>query len=194
MAEPVASVRPFRAGPRPAPAQRRPPLQLAPPPAPLPKRRFYLQVRTRFLISVAASIAWAGLCTWLAIPWIYELAQLVTLPIALAIILGIAIIPGYLNVQLASSLVLDRPRPLEPHEALPGITLIVAAYNEEQVIAETLAYALRCDYAGPFEVVVADDGSTDATRSLVREAAAQDPRVRLVEACLLYTSPSPRDS
>jgi biofilm PGA synthesis N-glycosyltransferase PgaC len=182
MAEPVASVRPFRAGPRPAPAQRRPPLQLAPPPAPLPQRRFYLQVRTRFLISVAASIAWAGFCIWLAIPWIYELAQLVTLPIALAIVLGIAIIPGYLNVQLATSILLDRPRPLEPHKRLPGITLIVAAYNEEQVIAETLAYVLRSDYAGPIEVVVADDGSTDATRSLVREAAAQDPRVRLVEA------------
>jgi hypothetical protein len=93
----------------------------------------------------------------------------VTLPIALAIILGIAIIPGYLNVQLASSLVLDRPRPLEPHEALPGITLIVAAYNEEQAIAETLAYALRSDYAGPLEVVVADAGRrTRRARSFAR--------------------------
>ena len=172
----------FRAVPQRAPSRRQPTLRLVPPPAPLPARRFYLRVRTRFLISVAASLAWAGLCAWIAIPWIYDLAQLVTLPIALAIILGIAIIPGYLNVQLVSLLLLDRPRPLEVQQTLPGITVIVAAYNEEKVIAETVAYALRSEYAGSLEVVVADDGSTDATRSLVRQAVERDSRLRLVEA------------
>jgi biofilm PGA synthesis N-glycosyltransferase PgaC len=148
----------------------------------LPDRRLYLRVRTRFLITVAAGLVWAGFSIWIAIPWIYDLAQLVTLPVALAIILGIAVIPGYLNVQLVTSILLDRPRALELEGTLPAITVIIAAYNEEGSIEETVRYALCSDYPGPLEVVVADDGSTDATRELVRSAAAEDGRVRLSEA------------
>jgi biofilm PGA synthesis N-glycosyltransferase PgaC len=122
------------------------------------------------------------LSIWLAIPWIYDLGELVTLPVAIAIILGIAVIPGYLNMQLVTSILLDRPRPLELTGSLPAITLIIAAYNEERAIEETIRYALGSDYPGRLEVVVADDGSTDSTRELVRKVAAEDARIRLSEA------------
>jgi hypothetical protein len=41
-----------------------------------------------------------------------RLGRIVTLPIAIAVICGIAIIPGYLNVQLASSLRLETELPV----------------------------------------------------------------------------------
>jgi len=149
---------------------------------PVRRRRFYLRVRTRFLISVAVALAWAGFSLWLSIPWIQDLASYVTLPIAILIVAGIAIIPGYLNMQLIMSILLDRAPPLELERTCPPITLMVAAYNEEASIEETVEYALRSDYRGELEVVVADDGSTDATPEIVRRLAATDPRVRLVEA------------
>ena len=40
------------------------------------------------------------------------------------------------------------------------ISVVIAAYNEEKLIAETLRTLLATDYKGEIEVVVVDDGST----------------------------------
>jgi biofilm PGA synthesis N-glycosyltransferase PgaC len=129
---------------------------------------------------VLAGVAWASFSAWLSFGWIYDLADTLTLAGALAVVIGIAIVPGYLNVQLVTSLVLDRPPPLRLDGPFPRVALLIAAYNEEDAIEETLRYALRQDYPGALEIVVADDGSTDGTRAVVRRVAAEDPRVRLV--------------
>jgi poly-beta-1,6-N-acetyl-D-glucosamine synthase len=161
-------------------------LVLAVPPRELPwgvgRFRFYLRVRTRFFLSIAAGLLWSGLSAWIALGWIESLGHVVTLPVAILIIAGIAIVPGYLNVQLVSSLVLDRPRPIELDQDYPDLTLLIAAYNEEERIRETLEYALRQDYPGRLEVVVADDGSTDRTCEIADLVGRADPRVRVVNA------------
>jgi biofilm PGA synthesis N-glycosyltransferase PgaC len=142
----------------------------------------YVRVRTRFIATVLAGLAWASFSTWLALGWISELAGLVTLPVAIFVIAGIALIPGYLNIQLVTALLLDRLKPLRFDRPFPAISLLIAAYNEEERIGETLAYALRQDYPGELEIVVVDDGSLDRTREIVLEVAAEDERVRLVRA------------
>jgi cellulose synthase/poly-beta-1,6-N-acetylglucosamine synthase-like glycosyltransferase len=56
---------------------------------------------------------------------------------------------------------------------LPSVSLIVAAHDEEQVIAAKVANALGLDYPRELlEVIVASDGSTDRTAELAREAGA----------------------
>src|SRR5450432_734409 len=60
------------------------------------------------------------------------------------------------------------------------ISIIVAAYNEGKVIAETLRALLATDYAGEVEVIVIDDGSQDQTAAEAEAVAANDPRVRLL--------------
>lgn len=73
-----------------------------------------------------------------------------------------------------------QPRsPLEPAFA-PALSVVMAAYNEEKVIAKTLAAILRTDYAGALEVLVVDDGSSDTTAQIVAELAAADGRIRLL--------------
>jgi poly-beta-1,6-N-acetyl-D-glucosamine synthase len=64
----------------------------------------------------------------------------------------------------------------------PPVTVMIAAYNEQESIDETLDYVLRSDYPDDFQVVVADDGSSDATREIVGIYAERDQRVRLLEA------------
>jgi cellulose synthase/poly-beta-1,6-N-acetylglucosamine synthase-like glycosyltransferase/spore germination protein YaaH/peptidoglycan/xylan/chitin deacetylase (PgdA/CDA1 family) len=58
-------------------------------------------------------------------------------------------------------------------------TVVVPAYNEEKVIAATLAGVLASEHRD-LEVVVVDDGSTDGTAEVVLDVARRDPRVRLV--------------
>jgi cellulose synthase/poly-beta-1,6-N-acetylglucosamine synthase-like glycosyltransferase len=65
----------------------------------------------------------------------------------------------------------------------PSVSLLVAAYNEAAVIASKIRNSLAIDYpADGLEVVVASDGSTDATAEIVRSLARDEApgRVRLL--------------
>jgi cellulose synthase/poly-beta-1,6-N-acetylglucosamine synthase-like glycosyltransferase len=56
---------------------------------------------------------------------------------------------------------------------LPTVSLIVAAYDEEEVIAAKVANALALDYPRQrLQVIVASDGSADATAERARAAGA----------------------
>jgi biofilm PGA synthesis N-glycosyltransferase PgaC len=132
------------------------------------------------MLTFLAGACWVCFSLWLSRSWIRTLGHDITMPLALLVIVGIALIPGYLNIQLLSSILLDRPPRLRLHLDFPEVMLLIAAYNEEGSIAETLDYALRSDYPGSFAITVADDGSTDRTREIVAEYAARDPRVRLL--------------
>lgn len=61
----------------------------------------------------------------------------------------------------------------------PTVAVIVPAFNEEKVIVQTITSLLGSDHPPNFEIVVVDDGSTDDTHRRVREAFADEPRVRL---------------
>jgi cellulose synthase/poly-beta-1,6-N-acetylglucosamine synthase-like glycosyltransferase len=62
--------------------------------------------------------------------------------------------------------------PAEPAE-LPRVSLIVAAYDEEEVIEAKVANALGLDYPRELlELIVASDGSYDATAERARAAGA----------------------
>ncbi len=69
-----------------------------------------------------------------------------------------------------------RPTPPDYH---PTVSVIIPAYNEERVIADSVARVLASDYPD-LEVIVADDGSKDATSQVVRDRFAGDPRVTLL--------------
>ena len=60
-----------------------------------------------------------------------------------------------------------------PGDELPTVSLIVAAYDEEEVIEEKVANALALDYPRDrLELIVASDGSYDATAERARAAGA----------------------
>jgi cellulose synthase/poly-beta-1,6-N-acetylglucosamine synthase-like glycosyltransferase len=74
-----------------------------------------------------------------------------------------------------------RGHPVRKGDATPGVTLIVAAHNEETVIERRLQNLLELDYpADLLDIVVASDASTDGTDALVEAVAAREPRVRLL--------------
>ena len=60
------------------------------------------------------------------------------------------------------------------------VTVVVPAYNRASTIERCLHSVLSQTYRR-WEVVVVDDGSTDATKDVVRRMAAEEPRIRLVE-------------
>lgn len=68
----------------------------------------------------------------------------------------------------------------EGMNGVPKISVAVPVYNEESIVEELLRRVLTVLDSlpgGPHEIVLADDGSSDRTWSMIEQAAARDPRV-----------------
>ena len=135
-------------------------------------------VRTKFTLAMVLSLAWFALTAWIAIPWMRDLAALANWPVALFVVGGIALVPGLMNAFLATSLLIDKRPPRRSFAHYPGISILIAAFNEERSILETLESIALQNYPGDFEVLVIDDGSTDRTARIVETMS--HPWLRLV--------------
>jgi hypothetical protein len=84
-----------------------------------------------------------------------------------------ALLLAWTHALYGAALRLLPARPLRSEAWTPSVSLIVAAYAEEAVIAAKVANALALDYPREqLEVIVACDGSPDRTAELARRAGA----------------------
>ena len=65
-------------------------------------------------------------------------------------------------------------------EPKPDVSILIAARNESAGIRATLDSVLTQDYAGKWEVWVADDRSDDDTPKILEEYAARNPRLHVL--------------
>ena len=62
---------------------------------------------------------------------------------------------------------------------MPAVSVITPAWNAAAHIGETIA-SVRAQTFADWEWLIVDDGSTDDTVALIEQAAAVDPRIRLL--------------
>jgi hypothetical protein len=94
------------------------------------------------------------------------------------VLLALAVIPAVL-VPMNLSVLRRTPRFQPRPDTL--VSILIPARNEADNIGPALDAALGTRGV-PVEILVMDDGSTDATPSIVRAYANRDPRVRLLTA------------
>jgi peptidoglycan-N-acetylglucosamine deacetylase len=94
--------------------------------------------------------------------------------LGILLVSGRAIIIGLL--ALAEKL---RAGPADDPNFRPRVSVLIPAYNEEEVIVQTVTSALASDHPH-MEIVVVNDGSVDRTRELLEENFGSDPRVRII--------------
>jgi biofilm PGA synthesis N-glycosyltransferase PgaC len=129
-------------------------------------RAWYLPVRAKFALSLTIGATWFALSLWLATLWIRDLSSIMGPFLAWFAVGGIALVPGFMNAFLAASLLVDRRPERRAPDQYPGISILIAAYNEGASIANTLESIAKSGYPGEFEVIVIDDGSSDTTADL----------------------------
>ena len=69
-----------------------------------------------------------------------------------------------------------------PDSGSVDLTIVVAAMNAAKTIRSQVASLLDQQWKGSWEVIVADNGSTDGTRSILEVVARTDRRLRLIDA------------
>jgi hypothetical protein len=84
----------------------------------------------------------------------------------------------YAVVTFANLAIFRVPR--RPDTTLPAVSILIPARNEADNIGPAID-AARATEGIDIEIVVLDDGSADGTSDVVRDRAATDPRVRLLE-------------
>ncbi|GAB2500795.1 glycosyltransferase family 2 protein [Arenimonas alkanexedens] len=122
----------------------------------------------KYFLGVGLATGWMCLSVWLSLPWLRELGSVFGMPLALLSIAFIAYVPGFMNAFLIGSILSDRRPSRASLQRHPPICVLVACYNEEQNVADTLLSLSLQSYFGPMEVVVIDDGSTDDTLAIAR--------------------------
>lgn len=91
---------------------------------------------------------------------------------------------GLLSYFILTLYFSKKPRSINKRQIFPSVSLIIATFNEEKVIARKLANTVELDYPrDKFEIVIVDSGSTDNTRLIVNDfaqKAAGNTKIRLL--------------
>lgn len=143
--------------------------------------QIYFSVQLKFVVALIGACFWAVFSIWISLNWLHDLSGYIGYFAAVYLIYGIAIIPGFMNSFSAFSLMMDRRPKRQRLASYPGITMLVAAYNEAASIQDTLVSIGIQDYPGELQVIVINDGSQDETADIVREAQLQFPWLSLLD-------------
>jgi biofilm PGA synthesis N-glycosyltransferase PgaC len=141
----------------------------------------YLKVNTKFQLALTFAILWSIFSIWASQFWYHDLSTVIGGFLAGFLILFIAIVPGFINAFMIFSLFMDK-RPLRKHlDTYPPISILIAAYNEEAVIANTLESIAKQNYPGVLEVIFVDDGSKDETHAVCHQLTSTYPWLRCIK-------------
>jgi poly-beta-1,6-N-acetyl-D-glucosamine synthase len=141
---------------------------------------FGMRPTLRFALAVTGTIAYVAFSVTVSSTWRDELQRAIGPVMAWVIPIFMAYIPGVVIGFLCFTLIFTRymPPPLGyapqgpwPRGEWPAVTVIIAAYNEEDAIERTIDRLAATSYAGTVSVVLADNNSSDRTAELAEAAA-----------------------
>lgn len=119
------------------------------------------------------ALAWGNLSVARARSWGWLILQVLFLGCTMLAVVRVVMLGGLTLLQVKK-----QPKVL-PVGYRPRVTVLIPAFNEEKVVARTIDSLLHTGYAN-IEILVVDDGSTDATSAVVERIVESEPRVRLL--------------
>jgi biofilm PGA synthesis N-glycosyltransferase PgaC len=137
------------------------------------KKHRYIDVTNKFWLGHGAALLWLLFSILVSVPWVNDLGALVGKPLTVILITGIGYIPGYTNMFMLVSLLLDRQPLFKINNPTAPVTIIIACRNEETRIGNTLRYIKKQDYRGPIKVIVVDNASYDKTAETARKVGEE---------------------
>jgi len=141
----------------------------------------YVSIKNKYVICLTLAITWMAFSIWLSMPWYQDLSKEIGWILAIFFISFIAIVPGFMNAFVISSLLVDDRPEILKEQQYPAITILIAAYNEANDIATTLRSIFVQDYPGIVHIIAINDGSRDGTADAIRGLMADHPNLQLID-------------
>ncbi len=112
--------------------------------------------------------------------FIFTMFQWFRFFIGIIFVLGIFLVSGRaLIIGLLALIEKLRPDHAVMPDPLPGVTVLIPAHNEENVIVQTVNSVLQSKYED-LRLIVVNDGSADRTGELLDAHFSREPRVRII--------------
>ncbi len=142
--------------------------------------RIYIPIKEKFLFVLFFSFLWSSVSIYFSLDWLSDLSKHLGYFFSVFLIFYIAIIPGFMNSFLLMSLLIDNRPIVRSFNSFPDITVLIAAYNEESSIKETILSIFAQEYSGLINIIVINDGSTDKTAFVIEELIKLYANLKLI--------------
>jgi poly-beta-1,6-N-acetyl-D-glucosamine synthase len=142
--------------------------------------KIYLPVRTKFLFSSAFALLWFVASAWLSLPWLMDLSDIIGYPLAVFLILFLALVPGYINAFIAIALLLDERPKSHALTKFPDVHVLLPVYNDGGVVGSTVESLIKQDYQGKISIILINDGSTDNTVSILQDLESRYKQIQFI--------------
>lgn len=107
---------------------------------------------------------------FIAEAWIAEVTVVLGPVLTWLFMMGVVFLPCYGTFYIVTSLIW-RVKPSSLSKA--DITVLIAAYNEEDSIKDTIDSINNSNFLGSIEIIVVNDGSTDKTKDVLQKLSKQ---------------------
>lgn len=120
-------------------------------------------LRAKFIFSLCFGGLWLAFSLFFAVGWAQSISYILPGIYVWWVIIGIALLPGFLMSTMFFSNLLHWKVTKYPDTA-QDTTIIICAHNEEKTIAQGIQAIQNQQYAGHIRLLVVDNASTDHTK------------------------------
>ena len=123
-----------------------------------------------FAIYSGIALLWAIFCAVLAGPWARAASMQLPSGYVLWVIVGIALLPGYLMCMMFLSNLFHAKTRVSTIPCKEPVAVLICARNEQDCIFQTIRNIVQQNYDGCIELLCVDNASSDGTRSEICRA------------------------
>ena len=128
-----------------------------------------IYVKVKFTLTMLFAFTWLAVSAHFAVGWATEASEYLPAAYVWFVIIGVALILGFLISAMFFSNLLNFRAKKYPRASEP-VTVIVCARNAEATVAKAIECICRSVYAGTIKIVAVDNDSTDLTKCEIERA------------------------
>ena len=128
-------------------------------------------MKRKFILSICFGALWLAVSLLFAIGWAQEVVYYLPDVYVWCVIIGIALLPGFLMSSMFFSNLLHWKLKSYPDTA-EDTTILMCAQNEERSISRSIQAVFDQQYAGRIRLIVVDNASTDRTKQEIMQMQA----------------------
>lgn len=128
-------------------------------------------MKTKFILSICFGGLWLIVSLFFAVDWAQDIIYILPDVYVWWVIIGIALLPGFLMSSMFFSNMLHWKLKKYPDTA-EDTTIIMCAHDEEKNIAQSIQAILDQQYAGHIRLIVVDNASQDRTKQEILQKQA----------------------
>ena len=121
-----------------------------------------------FLVFII-SLIYLIFATFININWIHEIAAYFNYPLAIYIVVFVALIPGFIYIFTLISILFTKKERKVCNKSNCDVTILIPMYNASHCIEKTIKSIMKQKYCGQIHIIVIDDGSTNNSLELLKK-------------------------